>query len=144
MFSPFYAQNKRANSSSSLFSVFFKDDIRSRRSLKKSEESNSHFEKSELHSPSFFLKIRAIPTKNQRVNSQPCLQETQVAHEEQHLEMPALQNASQAEDAQTIGVQEDQDYLNDKIQNVLEVMEVQADQVVWNVDTQDVQDVIEV
>ena len=58
--------------------------------------------------------------------------------------MPALQNASQAEDAQTIGVQEDQDYLNDKIQNVLEVMEVQADQVVWNVDTQDVQDVIEV
>ena len=58
--------------------------------------------------------------------------------------MPALQNASQAEDAQTIEVQEDQDYLNDKIQNVLEVMEVQADQVVVNVDTQDVQDVIEV
>ena len=103
-----------------------------------------HFEKRESHFPSFTLKIRAIRKKNQRTKSQPCSQKTQVAHEEQHVEIQALQNASQAEDAQTIEVQDDQDNLNFKIQNVLEVMEVQADQVVWNVDTQDVQDVIEV
>ena len=47
MVSLFYAQNKRANRSSLLFSLFVKDDFRSRCSFKKSEESDSLFEKRE-------------------------------------------------------------------------------------------------
>ena len=47
-FSPFDAQYKRLNRSSSLFLLFVKDEICSHPSLKKSDESNSLFEKSDL------------------------------------------------------------------------------------------------
>ena len=83
-FSPFYAQNKRANQSSSFFWLFVKDDICSRCIFEKSEESDllsllikkeqwewSTLEKSKSHFRSFTLKTLSIRTKNQHANSPP-------------------------------------------------------------------------
>ena len=65
MFSPFYAQNKMVNRSSSFFQLFVKDDIWPRCSLKRSYSTRviRTFDQSESHFRSFALKKRAIHTK---------------------------------------------------------------------------------
>ena len=70
MLFPFCAQYKRETRSSSLSSLFVQDNIRSRRSFKKSDESESLCRSLQKEQQErFALKKRAIHMEIQRVNS---------------------------------------------------------------------------
>ena len=72
MVSLFYAPNKRANRSSLLFSLFVKDDFRSRCSFKKSEESDSLFVKRE-RALSFFCSQKMSDSQEKPTSEFPAL-----------------------------------------------------------------------